>query len=124
LAGAMVGAWLGTRHARLLTPIQEHEYDSHTTTTVTHHAYEPVAPTRYTTHEPVAAAPTSVRVYDEPATAVPSYLRGVSFPATKQDLLRLARANNDEPGVLRKLEQVADRSYNSLHDLMSALSAA
>ncbi len=124
LAGAMVGAWMGTRHARLLTPIHEHEYDSHTTTTVTHHVHDPVATTRYTTHEPVAVAPTSVRVYDEPATAVPSYLRGVSFPATKQDLLRLARANNDEPGVLRKLELVADRSYSSLHDLMSALSAA
>ena len=123
LAGALVGAWIGTRHARVLTP-HEPEYDTHTTTTVTHHAYEPVAATHYTAHEPVAAAPTSVRVYDEPATAVPLYLRGVSFPATKQDLLRLARANNDEPGVLRKLEQVADRSYSSLHDLMSALSAA
>ena len=93
LAGAMVGAWIGTRHSRLLTPIQEHEYDMHTTTTVTHHAYDPVAATHYTAHDPVAAAPT-VRVYDE---RVPSYLRSVSFPATKQDLLRVARANNDEP---------------------------
>jgi uncharacterized protein DUF2795 len=115
---------MGTRHARVLTPIQEHEYDTHTTTTVTHHTYEPVAATHYTAHEPVAAAPTSVRVYDEPATAVPSYLRGVSFPATKQDLLRVARASNDEPGILRRLEQVADRSYNSLQDLMSALGTA
>ena len=65
LAGAMVGAWMGTRHARLLTPIHEHEYDTHTTTTVTHHAYEPVAATHYTAYEPVAAAPTSVRVHDE-----------------------------------------------------------
>ena len=125
LAGAMVGAWMGTRHARLLTPIQEHEYDTHTTTTVTHHAYEPVAATHYTS---LRAGGRLLRracgSHDEPATAVPSYLRGVSFPATKQDLLRLARANNDEPGVLRKLEQVADRSYSSLQDLMSALSAA
>jgi Protein of unknown function (DUF2795) len=124
LAGAMVGAWLGTRHARLLTPIQEHEYDTHTTTTVTHHAYEPVAATRYTAYEPVTATPTGVHVHDEIAGRVPAYLRSVSFPATKQDLLRLARASNDEPGVLRRLEQVADRSYNSLQDLMSALSAA
>ena len=125
LAGAMVGAWMGTRHARVLTPIQEHEYDTHTTTTVTHHAYDPVAATHYTAYEPAAAAPTSVRVHhDEPIGAVPSYLRGVSFPATKQDLLRVARASNDEPGVLRRLEQVADRSYNSLQDLMSALGTA
>ena len=125
LAGALVGAWMGTRHARVLTPIQEHEYDTHTTTTVTHHAYEPAAATRYTAYEPVAAAPTSVRVHhDEPTGAVPSYLRGVSFPATKQDLLRVARASNDEPGVLRRLEQVADRSYNSLQDLMAALGTA
>ena len=28
--------------------------------------------------------------------------------------------NNNEPVALRKLEQVADRSYSSLHDLMTA----
>jgi hypothetical protein len=123
LAGALVGAWLGTRHARVLTPIHEPEYDTHTTTTVTHHAYEPVAPTHHTVHEPLAAAPSSVRVYDEAGSTVPSYLRGVSFPASKQDLLRLARANNDEPMALRRLEQVPDRNYSSLDDLMSTLLA-
>ncbi len=75
-------------------------------------------------YEPVATSPTSVRVYDETGTRYRHTSASVSFPATKQDLLRLARANNDEPGVLRKLEQVADRSYSNLHDLMSALSAA
>ena len=122
LAGSLAGAWLGTRHARVLTPIHEPEYDTHTTTTVTH-AYEPVAATHFTAHERLATSPASVRVYDEPASTVPSYLRGVSFPATKQDLLRLARANTDEPTALRRLEQVADRSYSSLDDLMSALLA-
>jgi hypothetical protein len=123
LAGALVGAWLGTRHARVLTPIHEPEYDTHTTTTVTHHTYEPVAATRQTAHEPLVVAPASVRVYDDPGSSVPSYLRGVSFPATKQDLLRLARVNPDEPTALRRLEQVPDRSYSSLDDLMSALLA-
>src|SRR5262249_57605668 len=75
LAGALVGAWLGTRHARVLTP-HEPEYDTHTTTTVTHHAYEPAATTRYTTYEPVAAAaPTTVRVHDETTVRIPAYLR-------------------------------------------------
>jgi hypothetical protein len=123
LAGAMVGAWMGTRHARVLTPIQEHEYDTHTTTTVTHHAYEPVAATRYTTHEPVAASPTTVRVYDETTDRIPPYLRAVSFPATKQDLLRAARASSDDAIALRRVEQLPDRTYSSLNELSSALLA-
>jgi hypothetical protein len=120
LAGALVGAWLGTRHARLLTP-HEPEYDTHTTTTVTHHAYEPVATTHYTAHEPVVVAPTTVRVHDETTDRIPAYLRTVSFPATKQDLLRTARANNEDATELRRIEQLSDRSYSSLNDLMSAL---
>jgi hypothetical protein len=123
LAGALVGAWLGTRHARVLTP-HEPEYDTHTTTTVTHHAYEPVATTRYTTYEPVtAAAPTTVRVHDEATDRIPAYLRTVSFPATKQDLLRAARANNEDAIGLRRVERLPDRSFSSLNDLESVLLA-
>jgi hypothetical protein len=123
LAGALVGAWLGTRHARVLTP-HEPEYDTHTTTTVTHHAHDPVAATRYTAYEPVVASPASVRVHDETADrTTPAYLRSVSFPATKQDLLRVTRANSDDPVALRRIEQLPDRSYISLNDLMSALLA-
>jgi len=123
LAGAMVGAWIGTRHARVLTPIHEPEYDTHTTTTVTHHAYEPVAATRYAAYEPATASPTTVRVHDESADRLPAYLRGVSFPATKQELLRVARANSDDATALRRVEQLPDRSYSSLNDLTSALLA-
>jgi len=121
LAGALVGAWLGTRHARVLTP-HEPEYDTHATTTVTHHAYQPVTATHHTDYDP-AATPTSVRVYDDSAGQIPAYLRSVSFPATKQDLLRLARANADDPIALRRVEQLADRTYSSLSDLTSALLA-
>jgi hypothetical protein len=121
LAGALVGSWLGTRHARVLTP-HEPEYATHTTTTVTHHA--PVVETRHTDYEPVVAVtPTSVRVHDETAARIPAYLRNVSFPATKQDLLRLARANADDSITLRRVEQLPDRSYSSLNDLTSALLA-
>ena len=123
LAGALVGAWLGTRHARVLTP-HEPEYDTHTTTTVTHHhAYEPVATTRYTAHEPLVAPVTTVRVHDETTDRTPAYLRSVSFPATKQDLLRVARANNEDATVLRRIEQLPDRGYSSLSDVMSVLFA-
>jgi len=123
LAGALAGAWIGTRHARVLTPIHEPEYDTHTTTTVTHHAYEPAAATHYTAYEPVTTSPTIVRVHDETGGRVPAYLRSVSFPATKQDLLRVARANDDDAIALRRVEQLPDRSYSSLNDLMSALLA-
>jgi len=123
LAGALVGAWLGTRHARVLTP-HEPEYDTHTTTTVTHHAYEPAATTRHTEYEPVVAvSPASVRVHDDTAARIPAYLRSVSFPATKQDLLRLARANSDDSMSLRRVEQLPDRSFSSVSDLTSALLA-
>jgi hypothetical protein len=119
LAGALVGAWIGTRHARVLTPHHEPEYEAHTTTTVTHHhVHEPTV-----VYEPLAtsAAPASVRVYEDTDRAVPTYLRSASFPTTKQELLRLARMHNDDPMALRRLEQVPDRSYSSLNDLMSVL---
>jgi len=125
LAGSLIGAWLGTRHSRTLPVYHEPEYEAHTTT-VTHHAYEPVvSATHYAAHEPVVttSSPTAVRVYGDRGANVAAYLRSASFPATKQELLRLARANNDEPAMLRRLEQVPERSYSSLEDLMSALHA-
>jgi Protein of unknown function (DUF2795) len=111
LGAAMLGAWIGTRHARVLHPVQEPAHDTHTTTYVTQTAYEP----------PPAA--TTVHVYDETSRPVPAYVRDVTFPATKQELLRAARARNDEPMTLRRLEQLPDRSYSNVNDLMSALFA-
>jgi hypothetical protein len=119
LAGALAGAWIGTRHARVLTPHHEPEYEAHTTTTVTHHTYEPT--THHAAYEPLTTTPASAHVYDDTSRPVPAYLRNAAFPATKQDLLRLARLNNDDPTALRRLEQVPDRSYSSINDLMSVL---
>jgi hypothetical protein len=62
-----------------------------------------------------------VRVHEETADRIPAYLRSISFPATKQDLLRAARANNEDAIGLRRVEQLPDRSYTSLSDLASAL---
>ena len=127
LAGALVGAWIGTRHARVLRPHEEDPgHEVHTTTTVTHHPYEPtMAPVHGTTvlHDPVTttSSPVAARVYDDAGRTVPAYLRSASFPATKQELLRLARLNNDDPTALRRLELVPDRSYSSINDLMSVL---
>jgi Protein of unknown function (DUF2795) len=117
LGAAMLGAWLGTRHARVLTP-HEPAYDTHTTTVVTHTAYEP--PVTRTAYEP-QVAPESMHVYRETDHSVPEYLQGLRFPATKQDLLRAARTHNDEPAVVRQLEQIANRNYASLEELIAAL---
>jgi Protein of unknown function (DUF2795) len=111
LGAAMLGAWLGTRHARVLHPVQEHTYELPRTSYVAPAAYAP--PT----------APTSVHVYEDAGRSVPSYVQHVTFPATKQELLRAARASNEEPMALRRLEQIPDRAYTNVNDLMSALLA-
>ena len=117
LGAAMLGAWLGTRHARVLTP-HEPVYDTHATTAVTHTTYE--SPVNHTAYEP-QVAPTSMHVYHETDHPVPEYLQGLRFPATKQDLLRAARTHNDEPAMMRQLEQIANRNYASLEELITAL---
>ena len=111
LGAAMLGAWFGTRHARVLTPVHEAAYEAHTATYVTPGAYAP------------APAQTSLHVYEDPARPVPSYLRDVAFPATKQDLLRVARASTADTVALRRIEQLPDRSYGSLSDLLWVLFA-
>jgi len=120
LAGALIGAWIGTRHARTLTPAHEPDYEHHTTTTVTHHTYDPTLVTRHATYEPPAPAASNVHVYGDNDRLLPAHLRNASFPAAKQELLRLARLNNDD-ATIRRLERIPDRNYSSLDDLTSAL---
>jgi hypothetical protein len=124
LGAAMLGAWIGTRHARIVTPqLHDAAHDTHTTTYVTHHtAHEPV--THHAAYEPAqvaASPPASLHLYDEATPAVPAYLRDVAFPATKQDLLRAARARNEDPQTLRRLEQLPDRTFTTHSDLTAAL---
>ena len=121
LAGALAGAWIGTRHARVLTPHHEPEFEHHTTTTVTHHSYDPTIATRHAAYETLTTKPANVRVYDDNHRSVPAYLRNASFPATKQELLRLGRLNDDDPTTLQRLERIPDRNYSSLDDLLSVL---
>lgn len=75
LGAAMLGAWLGTRHARVPTP-HEPAYDAHTTTVVTHSAYKP--PVNQTAYEP-AVAPESMHVYQETDQLVPEFYRESGF---------------------------------------------
>jgi hypothetical protein len=59
-------------------------------------------------------------MYDE-TRLVPQYVRSVEFPATKLDLVRLARVHTDEGQALRRLECIPDRRYCSLHDLITEI---
>ena len=110
LLGALIGAWLGTRHKRILHP---------------HETQIPVAPATapsyaytHVTHEPTTHVTT---VYEDTGRLVSQYLRGVSFPTSKQDLLRYARAGNAGSDVIHTIEGLADRSYVSVNDVLAAL---
>jgi hypothetical protein len=65
-----------------------------------------------------------VSVYDETGQLVSQYLRGVSFPVTKQDLLRLARSGSARPQLIRAIEAMPDGSYGSIDEVMEALDMA
>lgn len=102
LAWAVFGAWLAMRRARVPKPLDE--------------------PAAYPSRPAYASqrAATCERMYDE-TRLVPQYLRSAEFPATKHDLVRLAREHADEGQALRRLECLPDRRYSSLHDLITEI---
>jgi Protein of unknown function (DUF2795) len=102
LAWAVGGAWLGMRRAQASNRLDG--FSAYPTQT----AYNPLR------------APTCERMYDE-TRLVPQYLRRVEFPATKHDLMRLAREHIDEGRTLHRLECIPDRCYSSLHDLITEI---
>ena len=102
LAWAVGGAWLGMRRAQASNRLDGlAAYPTQT-------AYDSLR------------APTCQRMYDE-TRLVPQYLRSVEFPATKHDLVRLAREHIDEGRTLHRLECIPDRCYSSLHDLITEI---
>jgi Protein of unknown function (DUF2795) len=106
LLAALVGAWLGTRHKRVLHPEE----------TQTRVAAADFGHAAYGVSEPV-----SMSVYDDAGHLVAQYLRGVSFPISKQDLLRFARSSGAEPALLHSIEGLADRSYVSANDVLGSM---
>ncbi|HEY1864799.1 MAG TPA: DUF2795 domain-containing protein [Roseiarcus sp.] len=100
LLGALIGAWLGTRHKRVL------------------HAHETqIAPPPLATQ---SYHPYGV-LYEDWDRPIAHYLRSVSFPISKQDLLRYARASNAGSDVLHAIDGLADRSYASASDVLAAV---
>jgi hypothetical protein len=108
LLAALVGAWIGTRHKRILHPVFEHAHETLTPSYPTH-----------TFHERVE--PSSVSVYDDTGHLVSQYLRGVSFPVTKQDLLRLARSSGARSSLLHSIEVMAEGNYRNTDEVLRAL---
>jgi hypothetical protein len=104
LLAALLGAWLGTRHKRILHPEEAHV---------------PVAAGYVTS----LAQPASVSLYDDGGHLLAQYLRGVSFPVSKQDLLRFARANNASATILHRIEGLADRNYGNASEVLTAIGA-
>ena len=106
LLAALVGAWIGTRHKRVLHPVVEH-------------AHAPAIVPTHTVYE--RFEPASVSVYDDTGHLVSQYLRGVTFPLSKQDLLRLARSHNASSNLLHAIENMAERSYSSADEVLRSL---
>lgn len=51
-------------------------------------------------------------------------LKGLGFPASKQDLIRQARDNNADESVMRVLEAMPDQEFASVTDVGAAIRQA
>jgi hypothetical protein len=101
LTWAVGGAWFSKRRSRVPPPIGANGDPAHT-------GNDSLRP------------PTCEQMYDE-TRLVPYYLRGMEFPATKRDLVQLAKEHADEGQALQRLERIPDRRYCSLHDLVGEI---
>ena len=52
---------------------------------------------------------------------VESYLKGISFPASKQDIIQQAEDNGADKPVLNILESLREKEYNSPIDISKAI---
>ncbi len=51
---------------------------------------------------------------------VTTHLKGVHFPAKKQDLVKLAKKNGADKEVLDEIERMPDQEYASVAEIMKA----
>jgi hypothetical protein len=107
LLAALIGSWIGTRHKRVLHPAEDVARAMPATPYPTHRAYERVEPS-------------SVSIYDDADQRVFQYLRGVAFPVSKQDLLRLARSGG-RTSMVQSIEDMPEGSYASANEVLRAL---
>jgi len=118
LLSALIGAWIGTRDKRVLHPAAETGHDIHAPAYATHvPAYAPQTVSGVA--EPIGAS-----VYDDAGHRLSQYLRSVSFPVDKQDLLKAARAGNAGAGLLHSIEGMAEGRYANASEVLKALGMA
>lgn len=55
---------------------------------------------------------------------VATYLKGIDYPANKQDLLRHARQNGAEQDVVDVLERMPKQQYGNMADVMKGYGEA
>ncbi|MBD3736074.1 hypothetical protein AUR59_010590 [Stutzerimonas balearica] len=55
---------------------------------------------------------------------VATYLKGIDYPANKQDLLRHARQNGAEQDVVDVLERMPEQQYGNMADVMKGYGEA
>lgn len=51
------------------------------------------------------------------ASELASYLKGISFPCGKQDIVDTARNNNAPDNVIEWLDRLPDKDYNNVTDI-------
>ena len=52
------------------------------------------------------------------------HLKGVDFPAKRQDLLKLAKKNHADQEVLDVIEKMPDEEYGSVAEVMKGIGEA
>jgi hypothetical protein len=114
LLAALIGAWFGTRHKRILHPPEREALAPGYAEAGRTPAYG--ARSYYERGE---AADTSR--YGEADHLASQYLMGISFPASKQDLLSLARSSRVDARVLRAIERLPEGRYASAREVIEAL---
>jgi len=55
---------------------------------------------------------------------VATYLKGIDYPANKQDLLQHARQNGTEQDVVDVLERMPEQQYGNMADVMKGYGEA
>ena len=55
---------------------------------------------------------------------VSHFLKGIDFPAKKQDLMQQAKGNGAEPAVIEVIEAMPDEEFETMADVMKAYGEA
>ncbi len=59
----------------------------------------------------------SLRAPSVSASELANYLKGISFPCSKQDILDTSRNNNAPDNIIDWLDRLPDKEYNNVTDV-------